>query len=261
VIGVVRIVGAVSIRWLTAFIDRPAASFESSVRFWTATTASALSPARGDRAQFATLLPPDGDAYLRVQRVASGGGSHLDVHVDDIDAFTRRAVELGASNDGPSEGVNVLRSPAGLSWCVVGHDGASVRPDPLLLRSGAASLVDQLCIDIPAGCFAAECAFWSGLTGWELRTSSVRPEFTFLLRPAWSPLRLLLQRRDDVDGTAEAHLDIATDDVVGLVAHHATLGAEVVRAFDHWTTMRDPAGLPYCITRRDPRTGLLPPSG
>jgi len=30
------------------------------------------------------------------------------------------------------------------------------------------------------------------------------------------------------------------------------LGAEVVRVAEHWTTLRDPAGLLYCITDRDP---------
>jgi hypothetical protein len=72
------------------------------------------------------------------------------------------------------------------------------------------------------------------------------------------PLRLLLQRRDDDDGPARAHLDIASDHVDLLVADHQSLGASVVQTFEHWTTMTDPSGFPYCITSRDPRTGLLP---
>jgi hypothetical protein len=123
---------------------------------------------------------------------------------------------------------------------------------------GAQCLVDQLCIDIPGDRFDEECEFWANLTGWELRSSSVRREFKFLTRPAWSPLRLLLQRRDDADGPARAHLDFASDEVDGLVRQHETLGASVAGVFDHWTVMNDPAGHAYCITSRDPRTGVLP---
>ncbi len=78
-----------TVRWLTAFIDRPGENFDETVRFWASVTGSSMSPTRGEHDEFATLIPPDGDAYLRVQRVAEGpGGSHLDVHVDDIASST-----------------------------------------------------------------------------------------------------------------------------------------------------------------------------
>ncbi|MCB0992900.1 MAG: hypothetical protein KDB16_18125, partial [Acidimicrobiales bacterium] len=69
------------IRWLTAFIDRPAATFDASVAFWAEITASSLSAPRGDNHKFATLLPQGGDAYLRVQRSAESPRVHLDLHV------------------------------------------------------------------------------------------------------------------------------------------------------------------------------------
>jgi hypothetical protein len=72
------------------------------------------------------------------------------------------------------------------------------------------------------------------------------------------PLRLLLQRRDDSDGPARAHLDLACDDVDVLVGRHVELGATTIERFERWTSMADPAGLAYCITSRDPRTGVLP---
>lgn len=250
--------GVVTIRWLTGFIDRPATSFDSAVRFWSAVTGSSLSPTRGDSAEFATLIPPDGDAYLRVQRVGDGpGGSHLDLHVGDVEGFARQAVAAGADEHHRYDDVVVLRSPAGVPWCVVGHHGEAVRPAPRAVEdTGRFHLVDQLCVDIPAARFDEECAFWSGVTGWGQRQSSLRPEFRYLVRPDGCPLRLLLQRCDG-DGPARAHLDVASDDVDGVVAHHVRLGGAVAAVFEHWTVMADPSGLPYCVTGRDPGTGLI----
>src|SRR5207302_8406403 len=76
-------VTAVPVRWLTVFLDFPADSFGAGVAFWREVTGSGLSPLRGAAGEFATLLPADGDAYPRVQRVAGGsGGPQLDLHVD-----------------------------------------------------------------------------------------------------------------------------------------------------------------------------------
>jgi hypothetical protein len=84
--------------WLSAFLDFDAASFERGVRFWRDVTGFAVSPARGADGEFATLVPPDGDDYLRVQRLADGPGRiHLDVHVPDPRAAADRAIALGAT--------------------------------------------------------------------------------------------------------------------------------------------------------------------
>src|SRR5512132_553949 len=115
------------VRWLTAFIDRPASTFDAATRFWLAATNTTLSPARGATGQFATLVPPHGDAYLRVQRIDHGwGGCHLDLHVDDVAGATGEAVALGAAIDDDSGAHTTLRSPAGLRWCLVPHRGERV---------------------------------------------------------------------------------------------------------------------------------------
>jgi hypothetical protein len=249
----------VTVRWLTAFLDRPAATFDAATRFWLQVTASELSPARGPHDQFATLIPPDGDAYLRVQRIVDGaGGCHLDLHVDDISATSRRAIELGASCHQTFDDVTVLRSPAGLAFCAVRHLGQSTRPRPPTVPVPAArTIVDQLCIDIPPDGFDQECTFWAALTGWE-RRSPLLSEFAYLVRPDDVPLRLLLQRLDDADGrTANAHLDLASDDRDAAAEWHQELGAVLVKRHEYWTTLTDPSGLPYCITRHNPDTGLL----
>jgi hypothetical protein len=63
--------------------------------------------------------------------------------------------------------------------------------------------------------------------------------------------QICLDSEDDA-GPARAHADLASDDVPAETRRHRELGAAVVRIAEHWTTLRDPAGLTYCITDRDP---------
>ena len=240
------------IQWLTAFIDRPAASFDPATAFWLTVTASTLSSRRGPAGQFATLLPADGDGYLRVQRVDSGsGGSHLDLHCGDVKGLARRAERLGAVVLGRNDDLVVLRSPAGFQHCSVCDTGERVRPRPVAGRSGRTQ-VDQLCIDIPPGGFEREVAYWQTLTGWPL-TPTGGAEFVRLAVPDALPLRLLLQRLDEPgQGVASAHLDLATDDADSAAAEHEVLGARIRAPFPGWIQLEDPAGLPYCLTRRPP---------
>ena len=53
-----------TVRWTTAFLDFPATTFEVGCSFWQGVTGYGLSPRRGRQGEFATLEPPDGDAYL-----------------------------------------------------------------------------------------------------------------------------------------------------------------------------------------------------
>ncbi|WP_041259076.1 VOC family protein [Pseudofrankia inefficax] len=214
--------------WLTAFLDFPAADFEHGVAFWQAVTATTLSPARGADGEFATLVPGAGDAFLRVQRLADGSARiHLDVH--------RAGQEF-----------RIRTSPGGFTFCEV-SEGESIRPEPVVWPGGHTSLVDQICLDIPADRYDEECAFWADLTGWEKR-NGIRPEFRYLDRPSGIPLRLLLQRLDEPTGEVRAHLDLETTDRAAETRRHVDLGATVVAHRSRWTAMRDPVGLAYCIT-------------
>ena len=117
----------------TAFLEFPAETFEQGSVFWQAVTASAVSAPRGAHAEFATLLPAQGDAFLRIQRLHDGpAGCHLDMHADDAPATAAEAERLGAALVGAEDGYVVLRSPGGLSFCVVGHEGEAERPQPAL---------------------------------------------------------------------------------------------------------------------------------
>lgn len=242
--------------WVSAFLDLPASSFDRGVAFWRAVTGQGLSPARGEHREFATLLPDEGDAFLRVQRVLDGpGGIHLDLHVADPRTAAGLALGLGAT-EVADRGYVVLRSPGGLTFCLVTHP-ASHRPPPAEWPDGTRSLVDQVCLDIPADAYAAECGFWAALTGWETRASSVSSDFRSLARPDGMPLRFLLQRLGERSGQVRAHLDLAAEDRPAEVRRHATLGATVEAEHDRWTVLRDPVGAAYCVTDRDPATGLL----
>jgi hypothetical protein len=236
------------IRWLTAFLDFAPEGFEPGVAFWVAVTGTTLSPLRGAYDELATLEPPDGDAYLRVQRVrAETGPIHLDLHVDDVPAFARRAETIGAAEVHAAEGVAVLHSPGGFTFCLVGWHGETTRP------ARPVAVVDQVCLDIAPSLQEKERSFWTALTGWRRRDGS-RAEFSSLTRPG-QPLRLLLQRLDAEPGApVSAHLDLAADGrVEEVVARHESLGAGVVRRTEGWTTMRDPVGREYCVTSRDPQ--------
>jgi hypothetical protein len=218
-------------------------------------TWSALSPPRGTAGEFVTLVPEKGDAFLRVQRLAAGpAGCHLVVHVDEVVTAGELATSLGATPLRPP----AFSSPGGFVFCIVSHHGEGERPPPTGWPDGHRSLVDQMCLDIPPRPFAPEAIFWAALTGWERRTGS-RPEFEYLVRPPEMPLRLLLQRLDeDQPGPCRAHLDLACDDVISEQRRHELLGATAVRTMPNWTTMRGPAGTEYCITRRDPFSGVIP---
>lgn len=121
------------------------------------------------------------------------------------------------------------------------------------------SLIDQVCLNVPASGFDDELGFWSALTGWGRRPGRL-PEFEYLERPAGSPLRLLFQRLQEVDGIGRtrAHLDLACEDRDADESLHLDLGATLVRRAAFWSTLADPAGRQYCLTRRHPLTGQLP---
>jgi predicted enzyme related to lactoylglutathione lyase len=200
---------------------------------------------------FATLLPRAGDACVRVQVVGSSRpGAHVDLHVDQVQEAAGEVVRLGGSvvRDGGS--LVVVRSPAGVVFCLVPWRGESVRPGAVTWPGGQTSVVDQVSLDVPVAGFEREAGFWAALTGWQ-RCPSGSPEFDFLRRPPGLPLRLLLQRVGSP--VAGVHVDFACDDVDAEVERHVGLGAVVVRRVPgEWTTLRDPVGREYCVTGRPP---------
>lgn len=243
--------------WLSAFLDFAPDEFVEGAEFWRAVTGYGLSATCGDDGEFATLLPPGGDDFLRVQRLVQGPSRiHLDVHVADKEAATEKAVRLGARVTARPGRYAVLQSPGGFTFCLVSHPCAT-RPAPTTWPGGFTSLVDQVCLDIPAAVHDVEIAFWHDLTGWELWHSPYADEFHSLVRPPGIPLRLLLQRLGEPGGPVRAHLDIATTDRAAATAGQVGLGATVQQENELWTVLTDPADSAYCLTDRDPETGML----
>ncbi|KQU64691.1 VOC family protein [Phycicoccus sp. Root101] len=242
------------VTWAWVFLDLPPDGFDEQLGFWQQVTRSTLSPWRGGRGEFATLLPAEGDPWVKVQRVGGAGGVHVDLEVDDVPEAAGRARDLGAVVLDDLGTLVVCRSPGGFAFCLV---AAAARPR-VQVRSGQPSLVDQVCLDVPTDRYAAELAFWTDLTGWaapgtEPGESGLLP----LTRPDGLPLRLLTQRLGQPDGTVTAHLDLACADRVAVTREHEGLGAQVASVHERWTVLRAPGGARYCLTDRDPGTGLL----
>lgn len=233
--------------WIQVFLDTPAADLDDAVTFWSAVTGWAPSERRGEEGQFLTLLPPAGAAYVKVQAVERPAGIHLDLDSADRGASIDLARSLGATTAWTYHDVEVMRSPGGFTFCQTLVDG-----DRSLVRDGS-TILDQVCLDVPSRAWAAETAFWRDLTGRELETATGRG-FARLVEP--ERLRLLLQRLDEPDGPVRAHPDLATADRPGDTDRHVHLGARVVRVHDRWTVLSAPGGQVYCLTDRDPRTGL-----
>jgi hypothetical protein len=173
-------------RWLTIFLDFPGQDFGPGVAFWREVTGSGLSPYRGPAGEFATLLPAQGDAYLRVQRISEGnGGCHLDLHVDpgagSLEDAAARATMLGACLRRRDDDLIVADSPGGFTFCFVPWEGETAVPGPVHLGGGGTSRADQLCLDIPPDAFERECSFWAALSSWDLRPGAL-PEFAYLAR-------------------------------------------------------------------------------
>lgn len=246
---------SVRARWLTVFLDFPAATHQAGVAFWRAVTGSELSAFRGEHGQFATLIPPRGDPWLRVQRVMSGpGGCHLDLHLEGpLEEAAAAAVRLGATVRHREDGLVIATSPGGFTFCLVRWHGEAAAPEPAV-AGGGASLVDQLCLDAPPRDFEGEASFWGALLGLAPRMGvGGRPEFCYV-GLGDGVVRLLVQRRtlaapgEPVTG----HVDVACGDVAGVTAAHVAAGARVVLEEDWWTVLADPAGRQYCLVAREP---------
>jgi hypothetical protein len=242
-------------RWMTASLDAPVSTEAAAGAFWLAVTDT--QPLRRPSDDAVALQPRHGDPFLQIQAVKHPPARvHLVIHVDDVASEVAHGRRLGARLIAQQHPRTVLASPGGFLFGVTAVCGKGRRSPPVEAPGGR-SLVDQICIDAHPMLFEPEAAFWSALTGWERRPAR-RAEFEYLDRPCGIPLRVLLQRLDDgPQKPVSAHLDFACDDVDGQVRRHQTLGAVLVRRTPYWATMRDPAGREYCLTARNPDTGVL----
>ena len=231
--------------WLTAFLDYPPSEFEAGVGFWRAATGYDLSPARGEASEFATLVPPDGDDYLRVQRLGEGpSGLHLDVHVAEPWTAAEVAEAAGAELVSESRhGYFVLRSPAGFGFCLVAEPADAV-PLPRRWPAGHRSRVSRLCLDVPRRLYADEVRFFEHvLAGQWLKAPD--PETALRLAGAGA-IDLRLQPAE-LARTVTSHLHVVTNDLEGEVARLAALGARPRASRPGKTILEAPGGTALCV--------------
>lgn len=232
--------------WLTVFIDFPASEFDAGTAFWVAGTGYARSPLRGALDEFATLVPAGGDEYVKVQRLGEGATRlHLDLNVKDPWAVAEAAESHGAELVAESgHGYIVLRSPAGLTFCLVRHPAAVV-PEPMTWSSGHRSRVSQVCLDIPRGLFDVEVLFWQVMLAGEWRLSDGPDPFAFR-RASGLPLELRLQPSDLVLA-ASGHLHLTTDDRAAEVDRLISAGAVQRSVRESLTVLEAPGGMTLCV--------------
>jgi hypothetical protein len=87
-------------------------------------------------------------------------------------------------------------------------------------------------------------AFWEGATGQTMVHFDRYPEYHGAELPG-TAIGLLVQRLGS--GPNRVHVDIHSDDVGAEVSRLEQLGAQRVEEHEHWTIMRDPAGLLFCV--------------
>lgn len=236
---------------MSAFLDLAPEQHTEGVELWQRLTGHTASATRGERDEFLSLVPPEGDEFLRIQRLAEGpSGVHLDVHVPDPQAAAAEAETAGATVVA-DHGYVVMASPGGFAFCLVSHP-AGTRPAPTRWSDRLASIVDQVCLDIPQEHWELETEFWGRLTG--KTPYPVSREFHRLPRRRDLPLRFLLQRLDEPTGRVRAHLDLAATDREAETARHERAGAIVEGRHEGWTVLRGPDGFRYCVTDRQPET-------
>ncbi|WP_194814320.1 VOC family protein [Nocardia sp. XZ_19_385] len=242
------------IRWVWAFLDRPAARFDECVTFWSTITGTEPSERRGEDGEFLTLLPDPAlfaAAGIKMQAVTGLGGVHLDFDVEDIPSAVRFTLDLGAELVANHPGYAVLRSPGGQLFCFTPAGPAKSHPAPAVTApDGTLSRLDQVCLDIGASDYSSESRFWTTLTGWD-HTEATLPEFSRLRPKVPFPVQFLLQRLGE-DRPTTAHIDLACSDIEATAGWHESLGATVVERQPHWIVMNDPGGAYYCVTSRDP---------
>lgn len=235
--------------WLTVFLDFPAAEFGAGTRFWAAATGYEMSAARGEQGEFATLVPPCGDPFLKVQMLGEGPTRlHLDLHVADPFAAAEAAEAAGAElvEESP-HGYFVLRSPAGFTFCLVAHPGSEV-PLPVDWPAGHRSRVSRFCLDVPRKWYRAEVAFFQELLagrwfGVEQPETALRPAHGWAVGVRLQPAELF--------GEVTSHLHIVTDDLVAEVALLESLGARGRAVRTGKAILEAPGGTALCVVALD----------
>ena len=102
----------------TLLIDVPHAQAAQSAAFWSAALGVEARPVAGEE-QFTSLPHAVPGLVTAVQAVDDAPRYHLDFETDDVDAETRRLLDLGAEEVGRWLECRTLRVPGGQLVCVI----------------------------------------------------------------------------------------------------------------------------------------------
>lgn len=105
-------------RLSTLLIDVPAAEVPAAAGFWSAALGVPAAPVP-DEEQFTSLPGVLAGLVVAVQAVDAPARYHLDLETDDVEAETRRLLDLGAVQVGRWLDCHVLRAPGGHLLCVI----------------------------------------------------------------------------------------------------------------------------------------------
>jgi hypothetical protein len=237
---------------MDAFLDVPPGSLNAARSFWSAASGWPAGDAWPEHPEFSSFVPPDGMSYLHLQTIDGPPRIHLDL-AGDTDSDTTRLEQLGATRQWRGDRWQVMRSPAGLPFCIYGPVSAWTRPGPAVWPDRHRSRISRLCVDIPAKWYAAELHFWQEATGWAAESAYCADSQQPLHGPS-SALRLSLHRLGDDDSAtrARAHLNLETDDMAVELGRVQQLGAQQLSFDDGFAALRDPVGLPFCVSENDP---------
>jgi hypothetical protein len=239
------------VSWLHAVLDAPTGVQDRLGVYWEQALGWPLADPWPGHPELRSFEPPTGQPYVHLQRIEGPTRVHLDLESTVPADAVGRARSLGATLVSTRHEWTTLTSPGGLPFCVL-RARRRRPPEPVLWPQGHHSRLVQLCLDSPTERHDSEVAFWRDLLpGRWVKSSS--PEFTCKWHDdAGSPLQLLFQRLEEPTGSVRAHLDLGTDDVNTESQRLLDLGATEVGPGRGWQTLRDPAGLLFCVTDNSP---------
>jgi len=237
--------------WVHAVIDAPPERRSTLAAFWSGVLDWELGAPWVGHPELASFTPPQGDPYLHLQMVHAPPRVHIDIESADHDTFVIMAIALGAGFAHESDRWRTLWSPGGLPFCVLGITEHQP-PAPTTWPDGHQSRAVQVCIDSPRAAYEAEVVFWRTLLPGRWVDSPAQEFAGKWHDDEGSPLQLLFQRLDEAHGPVRAHLDHGTDDLHAEIARLRQLGAGDIGAGRGWHALRDPSGLPFCVTGNSP---------
>lgn len=103
----------------TLMIDCLDAQFEASIAFWSATLGLPAPRRPQANQRYITLGEIEGPLFVRLQRVASDPGYHLDVETDDQRAERRRLEAAGGNAKYRIKRWWVMEDPSGNALCLI----------------------------------------------------------------------------------------------------------------------------------------------